>query len=93
MDKVMCHNSINRNNCLYADDTVNLIHWEHASFGDPAFDFGQILSEYDLDSPAIDEILSAYLGRPGERRRGHRQKNAGLLPHSTAGFGLRPAAV
>ena len=64
MDKVMCHNSINRNNCLYADDTVNLIHWEHASFGDPAFDFGQILSEYDLDSPAIDEILTAYLGRP-----------------------------
>ena len=43
---------------------MDLIHWERAGFGDPAYDFGQLLSEYDLDSPAIDAILEAYLGRP-----------------------------
>ena len=64
IDKVMCHNSISRDSCLYTGDGVDLIHWERAGFGDPAYDFGQLLSEYDLDSPAIDAILEAYLGRP-----------------------------
>ena len=64
IDKVMCHNSISRDSCLYTGDGVDLIHWERAGFGDPAYDFGQLLSEYDLDSPAVDAILEAYLGRP-----------------------------
>ena len=70
--KTMCHNDINQDNCLLNDDSFHIIDWEFAGFNDPAYDFGRVIAGYELDSPAIDEILEAYFERPAtERERLH----------------------
>ena len=61
--KTMCHNDINGDNCLLNDEGFNVIDWEFAGFNDPAYDFGRVIAGYELDDPAIDEILEAYFGR------------------------------
>lgn len=62
--KTMCHNDINQDNCLLTDNSFDVIDWEFAGFNDPAYDFGRVIAGYELDDPAIDEILEAYFGRP-----------------------------
>jgi CTP:phosphocholine cytidylyltransferase-like protein/thiamine kinase-like enzyme len=61
--KTMCHNDINQDNCLLTDNSFDVIDWEFAGFNDPAYDFGRVIAGYELDDPAIDEILEAYFGR------------------------------
>ena len=62
--KTMCHNDINGDNCLLNDKGFNVIDWEFAGWNDPAYDFGRVIAGYELEDPAIDEILAAYFGRP-----------------------------
>ena len=62
--KTMCHNDINGDNCLLNDKGFNVIDWEFAGWNDPAYDFGRVIAGYELDDPAIDQILEAYFGRP-----------------------------
>lgn len=64
IQKTMCHNDINQDNCLLNDEEFNIIDWEFAGFNDPAYDFGRVIAGYDFDDPAIDMILEAYFGRP-----------------------------
>ena len=64
IQKTMCHNDINGDNCLLTDASFDVIDWEFAGYNDPAYDFGRVIAEYDFDSPAIDEILEAYFERP-----------------------------
>ena len=62
--KTMCHNDINGDNCLLNDKGFNVIDWEFAGWNDPAYDFGRVIAGYELEDPAIDQILEAYFGRP-----------------------------
>ena len=72
MEKTMCHNDINGDNCLLTDSSFDIIDWEFAGWNDPAYDFGRVIAGYDLEDPAIDEILAAYFGRPAtEKERLH----------------------
>lgn len=64
VEKTMCHNDINADNCLLTDDSFDVIDWEFAGFNDPAYDFGRVIADYEFDDPAIDAILNAYFGRP-----------------------------
>ena len=63
IEKVICHNDINADNCLLTDNSFDIRDWEFAGWNDPAFDFGRIIAEYDFESTEIDEILEAYFGR------------------------------
>lgn len=63
IQKTMCHNDINQDNCLLNDMEFNIIDWEFAGFNDPAYDFGRVIAGYDFDDPAIDIILESYFGR------------------------------
>lgn len=64
VEKTMCHNDINGDNCLLTDDSFDVIDWEFAGFNDPAYDFGRVIADYEFDDPDIDAILEAYFGRP-----------------------------
>jgi len=64
VEKTMCHNDINGDNCLLTDTTFDVIDWEFAGWNDPAYDFGRVIAGYELDAPEIDAILEAYFGRP-----------------------------
>ena len=64
VQKTMCHNDINGDNCLLTDDSFDVIDWEFAGFNDPAYDFGRVIADYEFDDPDIDAILAAYFGRP-----------------------------
>lgn len=62
--KVMCHNDINADNCLYKRaEFFDIIDFEFAGYNDRAYDFGRVIAGYLPDSEQIDEILSAYYGR------------------------------
>lgn len=63
IEKTMCHNDINGDNCLLTDHSFDIIDWEFAGWNDPAYDFGRVIAGYELDNPAIDDILEAYFGR------------------------------
>ncbi|WP_288752759.1 phosphotransferase [Phascolarctobacterium faecium] len=64
VQKTMCHNDINQDNCLLNKEGLNIIDWEFAGFNDPAYDFGRVIAGYDFEDKAIDEILKAYFDRP-----------------------------
>jgi len=64
VQKTMCHNDINGDNCLLNEETFDIIDWEFAGWNDPAYDFGRVIAGYDFDDPDIDQILEAYFGRP-----------------------------
>lgn len=64
VEKTMCHNDINGDNCLLTDHSFDIIDWEFAGWNDPAYDFGRVIAGYELDDPDIDAILEAYFGRP-----------------------------
>lgn len=64
IEKTMCHNDINGDNCLLTDSSLDIIDWEFAGWNDPAYDFGRVIAGYEFDDPDIDEILKAYFGRP-----------------------------
>lgn len=64
VEKTMCHNDINGDNCLLTDHSFDVIDWEFAGWNDPAYDFGRVIAGYELDAPDIDVILEAYFGRP-----------------------------
>jgi len=71
IEKTICHNDINGDNCLLTETSLHIIDYEFAGYNDPAFDFGRILGDYDFNSESIDKILAAYFGRPAtsmERR-------------------------
>lgn len=67
IQKTMCHNDINGDNCLLNEETFDIIDWEFAGWNDPAYDFGRVIAGYELDDPDIDEILEAYFGRPATK--------------------------
>ncbi len=71
IQKTICHNDINADNCLLTDSSLDIIDYEFAGYNDPAFDFGRVIGDYDYDSEKIDKILGAYFGRPAtmEERR------------------------
>lgn len=71
IQKTICHNDINGDNCLLTDTSFDLIDYEFAGYNDPAFDFGRVIGDYDFESESIDRVLAAYFGRPAtnvERR-------------------------
>ena len=63
IEKTMCHNDINQDNCLLTDNSFDIIDWEFAGWNDPAYDFGRVIAGYDFDDPKIDDILKSYFGR------------------------------
>lgn len=72
IEKTMCHNDINQDNCLLTDSSFDVIDWEFAGYNDPGYDFGRVIAGYDMDDPAVDAILEAYFGRPAtEKERVH----------------------
>lgn len=64
IQKTMCHNDINQDNCLLNDNEFNVIDWEFAGYNDPGYDFGRVIAGYDYEDSQVDEILAAYFGRP-----------------------------
>ncbi len=64
IEKRMCHNDLNGDNCLLTDTSFDIIDWEFAGWNDPAYDFGRVIGDYEFDDPDVDKILAAYFGRP-----------------------------
>jgi thiamine kinase-like enzyme len=64
IQKTICHNDINGDNCLWTEHSFDIIDWEFAGWQDPAYDFGRVIGGYDFDDPDVDRILEAYFGRP-----------------------------
>ncbi len=62
IEKRMCHNDINADNILITDTTFDIIDWEFAGYNDPAYDFGRVIGGYECEDPAVEAIVSAYLG-------------------------------
>lgn len=64
IEKRMCHNDLNGDNCLLTDSSLDIIDWEFAGWNDPAYDFGRVIGNYEFDDPDVDKILEAYFHRP-----------------------------
>lgn len=68
---VLCHNDCYEPNFLMSPDRAYLIDWEFSAMGDPANDFGGIVSRADFDEGFVAELLRMCLGHepsPFERR-------------------------
>jgi len=94
IERTMCHNDINGDNCLLTDDSFDVIDWEFAGYNDPGYDFGRVIIGYDFDDPAIDTILEAYFGRPAtELERLHWITYAGIHDWYYVGWALYKESI
>ena len=66
---VPCHNDLLAENLIadvdeHGEERIRLIDYEYSGNNDPAFELGNIWSEATLPDPLLDELVSAYFGRP-----------------------------
>ena len=61
---VPCHNDLLAANLLDDGRRVRIIDYEYAGNNDACFELGNIWSEAALPAPLLDELVTAYFGRP-----------------------------
>jgi thiamine kinase-like enzyme len=61
---VPCHNDLLAANLLDDGQRVRIIDYEYAGNNDACFELGNIWSEAALPAPLLDELVTAYFGRP-----------------------------
>ena len=61
--KTLCHNDVYDKNILYHNNKMELIDWEFAGVGDPAFDMSRVLLFFCPEDKIIDKYLAFYFGR------------------------------
>jgi thiamine kinase-like enzyme len=72
-DTVPCNNDLLAENLLVCPDgaggeRVRIIDYEYSGNNDPCFELGNIWSEATLPLPLLDELVTAYYGRPRPRQ-------------------------
>jgi thiamine kinase-like enzyme len=72
-DTVPCNNDLLAENLLACPDgaggeRVRIIDYEYSGNNDPCFELGNIWSEATLPLPLLDELVTAYYGRPRPRQ-------------------------
>jgi thiamine kinase-like enzyme len=72
-DTVPCNNDLLAENFLLCPDgaggeRVRIIDYEYSGNNDPCFELGNIWSEATLPLPLLDELVTAYYGRPRPRQ-------------------------
>jgi thiamine kinase-like enzyme len=72
-DTVPCNNDLLAENLLACPDgaggeCVRIIDYEYSGNNDPCFELGNIWSEATLPLPLLDELVTAYYGRPRSRQ-------------------------
>ncbi|ABM13103.1 MULTISPECIES: choline/ethanolamine kinase family protein [Mycolicibacterium] len=72
---VPCNNDLLAGNFIEDGDRMWLIDYEYAGNNDPCFELGNIWSECGLSLDQLDELVTAYYGRPSRRKtaRAHLQ--------------------
>jgi thiamine kinase-like enzyme len=61
---VPCNNDLLAANLLDDGERVRIIDYEYSGNNDPCFELGNIWSEAALPLPLLDELITAYFGRP-----------------------------
>jgi thiamine kinase-like enzyme len=61
---VPCNNDLLAANLLDDGERVRIIDYEYSGNNDPCFELGNIWSEATLPLPLLDELVTAYFGRP-----------------------------
>ncbi|MBX7455717.1 phosphotransferase family protein [Mycolicibacterium sp. 3033] len=61
---VPCNNDLLAGNFIEHGDTIHLIDYEYSGNNDPCFELGNIWSECGLSVDQLDELVTAYCGRP-----------------------------
>jgi CTP:phosphocholine cytidylyltransferase-like protein/thiamine kinase-like enzyme len=61
--KVLCHNDCYAPNFLVNGEVTYLIDWEFSAMGDPANDFGGIVSREHFEDEEVAWLLETYFGR------------------------------
>lgn len=61
---VPCNNDLLAENLLDDGERVRIIDYEYSGNNDPCFELGNIWSEATLPLPLLDELVTAYFGRP-----------------------------
>jgi thiamine kinase-like enzyme len=79
---VPCHNDLVPANLIDDGERIWLIDYEYAGNNDPCFELGNSWSESDQSPELLEELVTAYFGRPS-RRRMARTRLLGLV----AGYG------
>ena len=59
-----CNNDLLAANLLDDGERVRIIDYEYSGNNDPCFELGNIWSEAALPLPLLDELITAYFGRP-----------------------------
>jgi thiamine kinase-like enzyme len=67
-DTVPCNNDLLPENLLDDGERVRIIDYEYSGNNDPCFELGNIWSEATLPLPLLDELVTAYYGRPRPRQ-------------------------
>ncbi|OZM78659.1 LPS biosynthesis choline kinase [Pseudonocardia sp. MH-G8] len=67
-DTVPCNNDLLAENLLDDGEQVRIIDYEYSGNNDPCFELGNIWSEATLPLPLLDELVTAYYGRPRPRQ-------------------------
>jgi thiamine kinase-like enzyme len=67
-DTVPCNNDLLAENLLDDGERVRIIDYEYSGNNDPCFELGNIWSEATLPLPLLDELVTAYYGRPRPRQ-------------------------
>jgi thiamine kinase-like enzyme len=65
---VPCNNDLLAENFLDDGERIRIIDYEYSGNNDPCFELGNIWSEATLPVPLLDELVTAYYGRPRPRQ-------------------------
>ncbi|TRW80670.1 phosphotransferase [Mycolicibacterium sp. 018/SC-01/001] len=63
-DLVPCNNDLLAGNFIDNGDRIHLIDYEYSGNNDPCFELGNVWSECGLSLDQLDELVTAYHGRP-----------------------------
>lgn len=61
---VPCNNDLLAENFILTDDGFRLIDYEYSGNNDPCFELGNVWSESNLTPAQLQELVTAYYGRP-----------------------------
>ena len=61
---VPCNNDLLAENFILADGRLTIIDYEYGGNNDPCFELGNVWSESVLSLPQLEQLVTAYFGRP-----------------------------
>ncbi|GAB3489362.1 hypothetical protein GCM10027340_30170 [Marinomonas epiphytica] len=61
-DFVLCHNDLNPKNILFDENSISIIDWEYAGYGEALFDFAVVVHSHSLSKLQARQLLIDYYG-------------------------------